>query len=180
MLNFWFGEKIQALIRETGKVIRVCEGRLYRVITPSRQALVHMEINPIELWHRRYGHMHYKIIPSLSKMVKGIPNIKEDREGVCNGCALGNNTRKLFTSSNTRSKKILVLIHPNVCGPMSNKSLGGHLYYVIVGASVLSFCGKTRQEWRGRPVELRILNEVPLACPTLLCTILTQSLRQPL
>jgi len=115
---------------EKAKVIGVCEGRLYRFITPSPQALVHMEINPIELWHKRYGHIHYKRIPSLSQMVKGIPNIKEDHEGVCKGCALGKNTRKPFTSSDTRSKEILELIHCDVCGPMSNKSLGGHIYYV--------------------------------------------------
>lgn len=102
----------------------------YRVITPSLQAIVYMEINPIELWHRRYGHIHNKIILSLSQMVKGIPNIKEDHGGVCKGCALGKNTRKPFTNSNTRSKEILDLTHSDVCGPMSKKLLGGHLYYV--------------------------------------------------
>ena len=39
---------------EKAKFIGVREGRLYRVITPSPQALAHMEINLIELWHRRY------------------------------------------------------------------------------------------------------------------------------
>jgi len=43
---------------------------------------------------------------------------------------MGKNTRKPFTSSDTRSKEILDLIHSDVCGPMSNKSLGGHQYYV--------------------------------------------------
>ena len=32
---------------EKARVIGIREGRLYRVITPSPQALVHMEINPI-------------------------------------------------------------------------------------------------------------------------------------
>lgn len=63
-------------------------------------------------------------------MVNGIPNIKEDREEVCKGCALGKNTRKPFTSNDTRSKEILDLIHSHVCGSMSNKPLGGHIYYV--------------------------------------------------
>lgn len=79
-----------------------------------------MEINPIKLWHRIYGNIHYKIIP----------NIKADHEGVCKGCALGKNTRKPFTSNDTRSKEILDLIHSNVCGPMSKKFLGGHIYCV--------------------------------------------------
>jgi len=48
---------------EKGTVIGVCEGKLYRVKTPSPQALVHMEITPIKLWHRIYRHVHYNIIP---------------------------------------------------------------------------------------------------------------------
>jgi len=63
-------------------------------------------------------------------MVKGISNIKEDREGVCKGCALGKNIRKPFTSSDRRSKEILDLIHSYVCRLMSNKYLGGHINYV--------------------------------------------------
>ena len=43
---------------DNARVIEVHEGCLYRVITPYPHALVHMEINPIELWHRRYGHLH--------------------------------------------------------------------------------------------------------------------------
>lgn len=42
----------------------------------------------------------------------------------------GKEYKEAFTSSDTRSNEILDLIHSNVCGPMSNKSLGGHLYYV--------------------------------------------------
>jgi len=40
------------------------------------------------------------------------------------------NTRKPFTSNETRSKEIFHFIHSDVCGHMSNKSLGGHHYYV--------------------------------------------------
>eukprot|EP00253_Pinus_taeda_P021955 PITA_21955 len=46
------------------------------------------------------------------------------------GCSLRKHTRKPFHNSETRSKEILDLIHSDVCGPMSDKSLGGHLYYV--------------------------------------------------
>jgi len=63
-------------------------------------------------------------------MVKGIPNLKEDHEGVCKACALEKNTKKPFASSETRSREKLDLSHSNVCGSMADKSLGGHLYYV--------------------------------------------------
>lgn len=45
-------------------------------------------------------------------------------------CIRKKNTKKLFGSSASWSKEILDLIHSNVCGPMTPKSLGGHLYYV--------------------------------------------------
>jgi transposase InsO family protein len=51
-------------------------------------------------------------------------------EEVCRGCALGKNIKKPFPSSENRSKGILDLIHSDVCGPMTVKSLGGYLYYV--------------------------------------------------
>jgi hypothetical protein len=64
-------------------------------------------------------------------MVEGIPELKSIHEGICKRCALGKNIKKPFPSSNNRSKKILDLIHSDVCGPMPFRSLGGFLYSVI-------------------------------------------------
>jgi hypothetical protein len=64
-------------------------------------------------------------------MVEGIPKLQSTHEGICKGCALGKNVKNPFSSNNNISKEILDLIHSNVCGPMSIKSLGGSLYYVI-------------------------------------------------
>ena len=50
---------------------------------------------------------------------------------VCKGCALGKNTKKSFSSSNSRYKGILDMIHSDICGPMSSSSLSGCLYYVL-------------------------------------------------
>ena len=56
--------------------------------------------------------------------------MKLEHEGMCKGCSLGKHTRKPFHNSETRSKEILDLIHSDLREPMSDKSLGGHLYYV--------------------------------------------------
>jgi len=124
---FYYRENIIVLIKlgSLESVKEVCIVSLHHL-----RSLFHMEISPIELWHRRYGHLHYKVIPNFKHLVHGIPNIKEDREGVCKGCYLGKHTIKPFSNSETRSKELLDLIHSNVCGPMSDKSLGGHIYYV--------------------------------------------------
>ena len=41
---------------------------MYRLLTPFPQALIHLDISPSELWHRRYGHLHYKILPLAKSM----------------------------------------------------------------------------------------------------------------
>ena len=61
---------------DKARVIGVHEGSLYRFITPPPQSLVHMEINPIELWNRRYGHLHYKLFPTLKHPIHVILDIK--------------------------------------------------------------------------------------------------------
>ena len=61
--------------------------------------------------------------------MNGIPELNK-YHGVCKGCALGKNTKRPFGSSASWSKEILDLIHFDVCGLITPKSLGGHLYYV--------------------------------------------------
>lgn len=63
-------------------------------------------------------------------MVIDIPQLKEEHEGVCKGCFIGKNVKKPSTSSDTRFKEILDLIHSDTCGLVVDKSLGGHQYYV--------------------------------------------------
>jgi hypothetical protein len=116
---------------ENARVIGSCEGNMYRLLEQNEEALVHDEVNPNELWHRRYTHINYQALPFLKNMVEGIPELQSTHEGICKGCALGKNIKKPFPRSNNRSKEILDLIHSYVCGPMPVRSLGGSLYYVI-------------------------------------------------
>jgi hypothetical protein len=48
----------------TAIVIGLKEGGLYKV-PELAQALVHSTVNSCELWHRRFGHLHFKALPSL-------------------------------------------------------------------------------------------------------------------
>jgi transposase InsO family protein len=116
---------------ENARVIGSRTGNLYRLLEQNEEALIHNEVNPNELWHRRYAHINYQALPFLKRLVEGILDLQSTHEGICKGCALGKNIKKPFPSSNNRSKDILDLIHLDVCGPMPVKSLGGSSYYVI-------------------------------------------------
>jgi hypothetical protein len=117
-------------IIDNARVIGIREGRLYKLLGQNAQGLVHDEINPSELRHRRYALLHYQAFPSLNQIVVGVPELQPVHEGVCRSCALGKNVKRPFPSSENRSKEILNLIHSDVCGIIHVKSLGGSIYYV--------------------------------------------------
>jgi hypothetical protein len=102
--------------------IGVREGNLYRLQGKLVHALVHDSDNLCELWHRRMGHLHYKPLSILKKIVTGLPDFSVEQQGVCKA-SLGKNVKVAFPSSKSKSKGILDLIHSDVCGPMSIASV---------------------------------------------------------
>ena len=64
-----------------------------------------------------------------SKVVSRLLEIHATHEGICKGCAQGNNENKTFPSSGSKAKGILEIVHSDVCGPMSSSSLSGYVYY---------------------------------------------------
>ena len=116
---------------ESAIEIGVRVGGLYKLLGHPIQALVHQTVSLCELWHRRFGHLHYGALPKLPNSVTGMPDISNDHDGVCKGCVLGKNVKGSFPSSSRRSKGILDLVHSDICGPMSAQSLSGYLYYVL-------------------------------------------------
>ena len=76
------------------------------------------------------AHVHYIALPLASKAVEGLPEIQAKHGVVCKGCAKGKNIKKTFPSSKSKEKRILEIIHSNVCGPLSSSSLSGYVYYV--------------------------------------------------
>ena len=117
--------------------IHTCEG-LYKVNGKLIHALVH-DIDPqCELWHRRFTHLHYKVLPHVRKMVSTMPEIIMDYERVCPRC--GKHIKRPFPSSKTKTIQGLQLIHSDLCGTMFATSLDGYLYFIIF---VYDFSHKT-------------------------------------
>jgi len=112
------------------RVIWICDGRMYRLVSQPYQALVHDEINPSEVSHRRYGHCYYRALSDLSQIVSRVLELLTNNYDVCKVFALGKNIKKPFPNNDNRSKKTLDLIHYDVCGLTHMKSFGGSLYYV--------------------------------------------------
>ena len=84
---------------------------MYKLKGELEQALVHEAIEPSELWHRRFAHIHYKALPIVRKVVTSLLELQTKHEGVCKGCAQGKNVKKPFPSSDIKAKEILEIVH---------------------------------------------------------------------
>ena len=90
------------------------------------------EVSP-ELWHRRYGHIGEQSLRKLAKenLVDGFSYDNTKEVGFCEGCAEGKNHKKKFPAeASRRSDEVLGLVHSDVCGKMSEKSLSGSEYFL--------------------------------------------------
>ena len=105
--------------------------KLYQVGGSTLGAMTCDTIRQTELWHRRFGHLHYyKALPEARKVVTGMPKFSNNHEGVCKGCAERKHTRGPFPSSVTKTSDVLQLIHSNLSGMLPVTSLGGFSYYM--------------------------------------------------
>ena len=96
--------------------------------------MVDHNIIPWDLWHRRLGHLHFRALSGLQRMVKSMHSFDFVHDTVYRGCDLGNNVKNKFPSNHTRSKGILYLFHSDLCGPISSPSLIGisTLFYALM------------------------------------------------
>jgi hypothetical protein len=92
--------------------------------------MAHAIENACEFWHRILAHINYKALPYICKVVTGLPELKVDHEGVCNGCAQGKNIKNPFSKKDNKAEGVLEIIHSYVCSPMPSTSISGYVYYV--------------------------------------------------
>ena len=103
------------------------------VETTTDEANSSVPVEEIKLWHKRYGHLHYKGLSHLAKKgrVKGLPNLESIKE-ICPECLAGRQHRAPFPrKSESRAKVPLELVHSDLVGPLPVKSLNGSRYICV-------------------------------------------------
>lgn len=84
-------------------------------------------------WHYRLGHLNFRFLNLMhtSNLVIGLPPLKSNMT-FCEGCIYGKHSKSnVNIEPATRATQVLALIHSDLCGPMSMKSLGGALYFLL-------------------------------------------------
>ena len=111
-------------------------GNLYKLdidsSTPIRsKALMAHSLN---IWHQRLAHIDHNAIRKMSKnrTVNGLELRNEQEPPTpCTHCITGKGHRTPFPKqSNTKTSKLLELIHSDVKGPIETKSHGGSRYFI--------------------------------------------------
>lgn len=116
--------------------VKRSSNRLYKiVINTCKNACLMTTTNEVsKLWHNRLGHLNYQAMSlmSRSKMVTGMPTICQSNL-VYDGCVMAKQTRKqLPNQTNFSAKKVLELVHGDLCGPISPETASGYRYFFLL------------------------------------------------
>ncbi|KAJ9547275.1 hypothetical protein OSB04_019818 [Centaurea solstitialis] len=86
------------------------------------------------LWHTRFCHLNFHTLDKLVrlKLVKGLPNIKFDKDHLCSACEMGKLKRSSHkTKFDPPYDKRLQMLHVDLCGPIVMQSVGGKKYILV-------------------------------------------------
>ena len=116
-------------ITASGKLVNDLYVLTIRVCTPRQavEVLLATQAETLQVWHERLGHQNKRHVMKVLKQ-HGI-NVEATKE-FCDGCALGKAHRQSFRTWTTRPSKVGEQINTDVCGPMTEMSVGGARYYV--------------------------------------------------
>lgn len=92
-------------------------------------------INCQHTWHRRFGHRNIHDIQQLQEkfMVSGIKIQDCGIREICGCCAKGKLSRNPFPKGHAnRAKRILDLVHTDLCGPMQATTPSGKRYFMTM------------------------------------------------
>ena len=84
-----------------------------------------------QLWHARLGHINQKYMQDIisKDLASGLSFKTTSKALDCEACTQGKMHRSSFPKqSNHRAKKVLELVHSDLCGPMQVDSKGGSRY----------------------------------------------------
>lgn len=109
------------------EVAKILDG-MYKVETEKVKERLYLvrELDVGTLWHRKLGHPGFQ---SMCFLKEYLPEFKIPR-GKCEICIKAKHSKQPFRSSERHSDNPLELVHMDVCGPLPEKSLGGHRLFV--------------------------------------------------
>lgn len=86
--------------------------------------------NNLDTWNQRMAHQNYD---AVKKVLKSFDiKVKEEKELFCEPCAVGKIHSLPFPTSETKTSRIGEVVHADLCGPLSAKSLKAARYFLLI------------------------------------------------
>ena len=85
--------------------------------------------------HRRLAHVGMNSLKKLMKndLVRGLKDVKFEKDKLCSVCQAGKQVANTHpTKSFMSTTGVLELLHMDLFGPTTDKSLGENLYYLVI------------------------------------------------
>ncbi|KAJ9565681.1 hypothetical protein OSB04_001647 [Centaurea solstitialis] len=119
-----------------GEVKMNVDGLKHNLISKEEICLVSSVKNEEAwLWHTKFCHLNFHTLDKLVrlKLVKGLPDIKFEKDHLCSDCEMGKLRRSSHkTKSDPSYDKPLQMFTCDLCGPISVQSLGGKKYILVL------------------------------------------------
>jgi hypothetical protein len=87
------------------------------------------------LWHRRLAHVGMNTLNKLLKkeLVRGLKDVKFKKDKPCSVCQASKQVVNTHpTKAYMSTLRVLELLHMDLFGPITYKSLGGNLYCLVI------------------------------------------------
>jgi transposase InsO family protein len=87
------------------------------------------------LWHRRLGHVGMKQLNRLVKydLVLGLKDVKFEKDKLCSACKARKQVANPHPNKSIMSTtRPLELLHMDLFGPTTYRSIGGNTYYLVI------------------------------------------------
>ena len=87
------------------------------------------------LWHRRHAHAEMSSLKKLMKneLVQGLKDVKFKKDKLCSECQAGKQVANTHpTKAYMSTTRVLELLHMDLFGPTTYKSLEGNLYCLMI------------------------------------------------
>ena len=129
-----FNESGCRLKKSDGIVVALAtrHGSLYLLDCQSLEQAYVAGLNE-DLWHRRYGHLGNDSLRQLAveQLVDGFKFDTLKKISFCDACTEGKHHKSPFpTGGGAKAEDVLDLVHTDVCGKLSSRSIGGAEYFV--------------------------------------------------
>ena len=101
-------------------------------VTQTEETQANVSVMSLKCWHERLGHLNARALKELidRQLVSGI-EVNDNSSFFCGACQAGKAHRLLFSKqTEKRVTRPGEITHSDVCGPMSNTSLGGARFLV--------------------------------------------------